>query len=852
MLLRHSLRNVLIPLMTMLGMDLGYFLGGVVVIESVFGLPGVGKLTFDAIGTLDIPMITGAVLFAAIFIVRDEPASSTSPTPSSTRACRRLTDDDTPSDASPSARHQPELDKDYSHEPQTSRRRRRRRPLGPSLAHPRLAARPPRRGRRAGRHRRGRAGRGRRGVRRRPARHRLPRAARRPRHRRDRRGHRQRHALRDLDGRASRPASTCCARSRCTTTTARPGARPSWPQSKGLKTKLGFTFRYAPAVQYAKQPDRRRLRRPAVHLQRLRAEQPVDRPGRPRCARSTRTPIPRCIATSSIEGYGAPIIDIMHWWIGADLTSVVGTMRNFVPERMVRDTGAMQRLNIDDGDMWIAEFDNGVLASHPVLVRDRRQLPRHRGAHLRLRGRDHRAAGRGVRHLPDDQDRHEGRGRVRRARDPAGVLPGGRTLARGVGLPVLLQPLRRLRHRDPLRRRRQPGRLRPGRAGAGDDQRVREVVPHPRLGATSRCVDGDRHERPHAWGDLGRRRHGRAISRRGARRGRRARADYADVAAHRSARSCGSYTQLRRRSRRAVENNIGIGVRVLVDGSWGFAARPVQRRRRRGRRRPPGAGHRAARLAVTASRSTCRRSRRRAAGTDRGRRSTRSRSTAAARHDLLAAGPGRRQRTGRGRGGAGRHQRQAAAPALRQHRGLPAAPALHRDRRMLWSTAAGHGDVQRRSYPNSFHGNTAAAGWEYCRPAHGSRRPTRVGEEAVALLTAPIAPAGHADVVIGAQQVALQIHESAGHALELDRILGDEANYAGTSFITGERRRVAAVRLARPSTSRPTRPCPAPGAASRFDDEGTPGPRQRADRRRASCATRCPPGTRPARSGLAN
>jgi peptide/nickel transport system permease protein len=68
-LLRHCLRNVLSPLLTMLGMDLGYFLGGVVVIESVFGLPGAGKLTFDAIGTLDVPMITGAVLFAAFFIV---------------------------------------------------------------------------------------------------------------------------------------------------------------------------------------------------------------------------------------------------------------------------------------------------------------------------------------------------------------------------------------------------------------------------------------------------------------------------------------------------------------------------------------------------------------------------------------------------------------------------------------------------------------------------------------------------------------------------------------------------------------------------------------------------------------
>jgi predicted dehydrogenase len=66
---------------------------------------------------------------------------------------------------------------------------------------------------------------------------------------------------------------------------------------------------------------------------------------------------------SSIEGYGAPIIDIMHWWLGRPLQAVVGTMRNFVPERVVRDTGELTRVNIDDGDMWIAEFGGGVLAS---------------------------------------------------------------------------------------------------------------------------------------------------------------------------------------------------------------------------------------------------------------------------------------------------------------------------------------------------------------------------------------------------------------------------------------------------------------------------------------------------------
>jgi peptide/nickel transport system permease protein len=68
-LFRHAIRHVLTPVITMLGMDLGYFLGGVLIIESVFGLPGVGRLAYNAIGTLDIPMITGTVMVAAVFMV---------------------------------------------------------------------------------------------------------------------------------------------------------------------------------------------------------------------------------------------------------------------------------------------------------------------------------------------------------------------------------------------------------------------------------------------------------------------------------------------------------------------------------------------------------------------------------------------------------------------------------------------------------------------------------------------------------------------------------------------------------------------------------------------------------------
>ncbi len=66
---RHVIRHALLPVVTMLGMDLGYFLGGVLIIESIFGIPGVGQLAYASIATIDIPMITGTVMVAAVFMV---------------------------------------------------------------------------------------------------------------------------------------------------------------------------------------------------------------------------------------------------------------------------------------------------------------------------------------------------------------------------------------------------------------------------------------------------------------------------------------------------------------------------------------------------------------------------------------------------------------------------------------------------------------------------------------------------------------------------------------------------------------------------------------------------------------
>jgi peptide/nickel transport system permease protein len=65
----HVLRNALLPVVTMLGMDIGLALGGAIFTESVYGLPGLGKQVFDSIGRVDLPVIQGIVVFSTICII---------------------------------------------------------------------------------------------------------------------------------------------------------------------------------------------------------------------------------------------------------------------------------------------------------------------------------------------------------------------------------------------------------------------------------------------------------------------------------------------------------------------------------------------------------------------------------------------------------------------------------------------------------------------------------------------------------------------------------------------------------------------------------------------------------------
>jgi TldD protein len=100
------------------------------------------------------------------------------------------------------------------------------------------------------------------------------------------------------------------------------------------------------------------------------------------------------------------------------------------------------------------------------------------------------------------------------------------------------------------------------------------------------------------------------------------------------------------------------------------------------------------------------------------------------------------------------------------------------------AVAVDENEMQQRSYPGGHDGGVAGAGWEQVEALELEANAPRVAEEAIALLSAPECPAGVTTVVVDGEQLALQLHESIGHALELDRMLGGEASYAGTSWVS--------------------------------------------------------------------
>lgn len=232
----------------------------------------------------------------------------------------------------------------------------------------------------------------------------------------------------------------------------------------------------------------------------------------------------------------------------------------------------------------------------------------------------------------------------------------------------------------------------------------------------------------------------------------------------------------------ADATSTGYGVRALVDGSWGFAASPD----------------------LTA------------AGIDAaaGRAVSIARASASIARKRIGAPPQRAYvdafRTPMQRDPAAVPLGERVALLVDAEKLLHASPDIHSGRAWLdlWQTdkfffssigsrieqrlrhtgsgvqamAVGDGDVQTRTYPGDV-GLYQSGGWEIVEAAQLRENAARIAEEASALLRAPQCPAGTLDIVLGGSQMSLQIHESCGHPAELDRVLGWEANFSGTSFL---------------------------------------------------------------------
>ncbi len=140
----------------------------------------------------------------------------------------------------------------------------------------------------------------------------------------------------------------------------------------------------------------------------------------------------------------------------------------------------------------------------------------------------------------------------------------------------------------------------------------------------------------------------------------------------------------------------------------------------------------------------------------------------------------------------------------------------------IQATAVGSGEVQRRSYPESHGRKQACAGWEYVTGMDLAGNAERTASEAVALLTAEPCPKDiTTTVILGGSQLALQVHESCGHAIELDRALGSEAAFAGTSFLTPDK--LNTFRYGSKQVSITADSVRLPGLGSYgWDDEGVP------------------------------
>lgn len=133
--------------------------------------------------------------------------------------------------------------------------------------------------------------------------------------------------------------------------------------ARGLRTKVGFTFRFSPAMMYMRELIAEGfVGRPLVFNGFEQNSQFLDPLTRIRMGEGDESEEPE-IQVSSLEGYGAPIIDLSRWFVGSELSEVVGLLANLVPERLVPGSDRPVRLPIDDADAFLGRFQNGAICT---------------------------------------------------------------------------------------------------------------------------------------------------------------------------------------------------------------------------------------------------------------------------------------------------------------------------------------------------------------------------------------------------------------------------------------------------------------------------------------------------------
>jgi TldD protein len=224
----------------------------------------------------------------------------------------------------------------------------------------------------------------------------------------------------------------------------------------------------------------------------------------------------------------------------------------------------------------------------------------------------------------------------------------------------------------------------------------------------------------------------------------------------------------------------GIGVRVLVKGAWGFACDR--------RLTADGARDPALRACAFARAAAGRHSRRLAPiATAQG-----THQSSVERDPFEVSLTDKVEQCLQADEGMARPEivvRQAMVRAQREHKLLLTSEGIEVEQELtecgagIDCAAAGDGSFQMRSYPSAHVGSSCQSGWEYVEGLDLANEAPRVAEQAAALVHADACPSKVTTVVLDADQVALQVHESVGHPTELDRVYGTEASYAGTSFL---------------------------------------------------------------------